>query len=61
MCGQELYPYTHVVEQFQEVDIVLFLPKVLLEEEVDCTFEQEGVVDSDVANSGLPIYDVSHE
>jgi hypothetical protein len=48
---------THVVEQFQQVDIVLFLSKVLLEEEVDCTFKQEGVVDSDVTNSGLPIRD----
>lgn len=41
------------MEQFQEVDIVLFLSEVLLEEEVDRTFEQKGVVDSNVADSGL--------
>jgi hypothetical protein len=41
------------VEELQEVDVVLLLPEMLLQEEVDGTFKQKGVVDRNVTDSGL--------
>jgi hypothetical protein len=44
---------THLVEQFNEINIVFLLSEVLLEKEVDRRFNHESVVDSDVSNFWL--------
>ena len=44
---------TDIVEKLQEINVVLLLPEMLLQEEVDSTFKQERVVDCDVSYSGL--------
>jgi hypothetical protein len=42
-----------LVEELNQVHVVFLLPEVFLEEMVDGCFEHEGVVDRDVADSGL--------
>jgi len=41
------------VEEFKEIDIVRFFSKVLLEEEVNCRFKHESIVDRNFANTRL--------
>jgi hypothetical protein len=43
------------VEEFKEVDIIFLAPEVLLEKEINSRFEEEGVVDGDVADLGHAI------
>lgn len=44
---------TYVVEELQKVNVVLFLPEMLLQKKVNGTFEQKSVVDGNVTDSGL--------
>jgi len=41
------------MEQLQQVDVISLPPEMLLEEEIDGTFEHERVVDRNVTNTGL--------
>ena len=45
--------HTDIMEEFQKIDVVLLLPEMLLQQEVDGTLEQERVVDCNVPHTGL--------
>jgi hypothetical protein len=43
----------YLMEEFEEVDIVFFIAKVLFHEEVNCSFEHERIVYGDRTDVGL--------
>jgi hypothetical protein len=43
----------YLMEEFEEVDIVFFIAKVLFQEEVNCSFEHERIVYGDRTDVGL--------
>ena len=51
--GLTFSPRTHIMEQLQQVDVISLPPEMLLEEEIDGTFEHERVVDRNVTDTGL--------
>jgi hypothetical protein len=43
----------YIMVKFQEVNVIRFLPEMLLEKKVDCRFEHEGIVDGNISNVRL--------
>jgi hypothetical protein len=43
----------NIVIQFEEINVISFLSEMFLEEEVDCCFKHESIVDGDSSDFGL--------